>query len=60
MTDLNTALYRSTIDTLHLLNRGKVRDIYDVDAGHLLIVTSDRISAFDVVLPDPIPVKAGY
>ena len=57
MTDLNTALYRSTIDTLHLLNRGKVRDIYDVDAGHLLIVTSDRISAFDVVLPDPIPGK---
>lgn len=57
MTDLNTALYRSTIDTLHLLNRGKVRDIYDVDADHLLIVTSDRISAFDVVLPDPIPGK---
>ena len=57
MTDLNTALYRSTIGALHLLNRGKVRDIYDVDAGHLLIVTSDRISAFDVVLPDPIPGK---
>ena len=40
-----------------MLNRGKVRDIYDVDADHLLIVTSDRISAFDVVLPDPIPGK---
>ncbi len=57
MTDLPAALYRSTIDTLPLVNRGKVRDIYDVDAGHLLIVTSDRISAFDVVLPDPIPGK---
>ena len=57
MTVLNTALYRSTIDTLPLLNRGKVRDIYEVDDDHLLIVTSDRISAFDVVLPDPIPGK---
>ena len=57
MTDLLAALYRSTIGTLPLVNRGKVRDIYDVDAGHLLIVTSDRISAFDVVLPDPIPGK---
>ena len=57
MTDLLAALYRSTIGTLPLGNRGKVRDIYDVDAGHLLIVTSDRISAFDVVLPDPIPGK---
>ena len=57
MTVLNTVLYRSTIDTLPLLNRGKVRDIYEVDDDHLLIVTSDRISAFDVVLPDPIPGK---
>ena len=57
MTDLLAALYRSTIGTLPLGNQGKVRDIYDVDAGHLLIVTSDRISAFDVVLPDPIPGK---
>ena len=57
MTDLLAALYRSTIGTLPLVNRGKVRDIYDVDADHLLIVTSDRISAFDVVLPDPIPGK---
>jgi len=37
--------------------RGKVRDIYDVDDRHLLMVTSDRISAFDVVLPSPIPDK---
>ena len=54
--DTNT-LYRSEINSLKLLNSGKVRDIYDVDEGHLLIVTSDRISAFDVVLPDPIPGK---
>lgn len=57
MTDSNTALYRSEISSLSLVNRGKVRDIYDVDDDHLLIVTSDRISAFDVVLPDPIPGK---
>ena len=57
MTGLDSALYRSEIVTLSLANRGKVRDIYDVDADHLLIVTSDRISAFDVVLPDPIPGK---
>ena len=57
MTGLNNALYRSEIVSLPLANQGKVRDIYDVDAGHLLIVTSDRISAFDVVLPDPIPGK---
>ncbi len=42
---------------LPLLNRGKVRDIYAVGEGKLLIVTSDRLSAFDVVLPNPIPFK---
>lgn len=57
MTDLNTALHQSNLDSLPLLNRGKVRDIYEVDADRLLIVTSDRLSAFDVVLPDPIPGK---
>ncbi len=57
MTDSNTSLFQSDINSLPLLNRGKVRDIYDVDANHLLIVTSDRISAFDVVLPDPVPGK---
>lgn len=57
MTNSNTSLYQSKISSLSLLNRGKVRDIYDVDDDHLLIVTSDRISAFDVVLPDPIPGK---
>ena len=57
MTDSNSSLFQSEIDSLSLLNRGKVRDIYDVDADHLMKVTSDRISAFDVVLPDPIPGK---
>jgi phosphoribosylaminoimidazole-succinocarboxamide synthase len=51
------ALYQSDIRSLPLLNRGKVRDIYAVDDAHLLIVTSDRISAFDVILPDPVPGK---
>ena len=50
-------LYKSEISSLTLINSGKVRDIYDVDDKHILIVTSDRISAFDVVLPDPIPGK---
>ena len=57
MTNSNSLLYQSKISGLSLLNQGKVRDIYAVDAGHLLIVTSDRISAFDVVLPDPVPGK---
>ncbi len=51
------ALYQSDIAGLRLLNRGKVRDIYEIDADNLLIVTSDRLSAFDVVLPQPIPGK---
>lgn len=42
---------------LKLLSRGKVRDIYEVDSERLLIVTTDRLSAFDVVLPTPIPDK---
>ncbi|EXI88452.1 MAG: Phosphoribosylaminoimidazole-succinocarboxamide synthase [Candidatus Accumulibacter regalis] len=51
------ALFESTIKSLPLLGRGKVRDIYAVGDDKLLIVTSDRLSAFDVVLPDPIPGK---
>ena len=51
------ALSQSNIAGLSLLSRGKVRDIYAVDDEHLLIVASDRISAFDVVLPDPVPGK---
>lgn len=50
-------LYRSGITSLPLLNSGKVRDIYDIDDRHMLIVTTDRLSAFDVILPDPIPGK---
>ena len=50
-------LFESTIKSLPLLGRGKVRDIYAVGADKLLIVTTDRLSAFDVILPDPIPCK---
>jgi len=50
-------LFESNLPHLKLLNRGKVRDIYEVDDAHLLIITSDRLSAFDVVLPQPIPGK---
>jgi phosphoribosylaminoimidazole-succinocarboxamide synthase len=50
-------LFESRLRGLELLTRGKVRDIYRVDAERLLIVATDRISAFDVVLPDPIPGK---
>ena len=50
-------LFESKIRSLKKIHQGKVRDIYDVDADHLLIVTTDRLSAFDVVLPDPIPHK---
>lgn len=52
-----SALLNSDIPQLELLNRGKVRDIYAVDDEHLLIVTTDRLSAFDVILPQPIPGK---
>ena len=52
-----TALYKSDIHSLVLLNSGKVRDIYAIDDRHMLIVTTDRLSAFDVILPDPIPGK---
>src|SRR3989442_8781133 len=50
-------LYESNLKSLKLLGRGKVRDMYAEDGDRLLIVTSDRLSAFDVVLPDPIPDK---
>ena len=51
------ALFESNVPGLELLGRGKVRDIYAVDDDHLLIVTSDRLSAYDVVMPSPIPGK---
>jgi phosphoribosylaminoimidazole-succinocarboxamide synthase len=50
-------LFESSVPELPLLGRGKVRDIYSVDDHHLLIVTTDRLSAYDVVLPDPVPGK---
>ena len=50
-------LYESTVKSLPLLARGKVRDVYAVGDEHLLMVTTDRLSAFDVILPDPIPGK---
>src|SRR6202522_2885941 len=53
----SSPLFESRIRGLKKIHQGKVRDIYDVDAEHLLIVTTDRLSAFDVVLPDPIPSK---
>jgi phosphoribosylaminoimidazole-succinocarboxamide synthase len=50
-------LFETRLRGLKRIHQGKVRDIYDVDAEHLLIVATDRLSAFDVVLPDPIPCK---
>jgi phosphoribosylaminoimidazole-succinocarboxamide synthase len=51
------AQFNSNIPSLPLIGRGKVRDIYSVDEQHLLIVTTDRLSAYDVVLPDPVAMK---
>jgi phosphoribosylaminoimidazole-succinocarboxamide synthase len=51
------ALFESSITSLPRLHRGKVRDIYAAGDKHMLIVTSDRLSAFDVILPRPIPGK---
>ncbi len=48
---------QSSIKSLRLINQGKVRDIYDIDDKHMLLVASDRLSAFDVILPTPIPDK---
>jgi phosphoribosylaminoimidazole-succinocarboxamide synthase len=50
-------VHTTALRHLRRLHTGKVRDIYEVDAKHMLIVTTDRLSAFDVVLPDPIPHK---
>ncbi len=51
------ALFETDLPELELLHRGKVRDIYAIDEQRMLIVTTDRLSAFDVVLPQPIPGK---
>ncbi|HKU15012.1 MAG TPA: phosphoribosylaminoimidazolesuccinocarboxamide synthase [Steroidobacteraceae bacterium] len=50
-------MLESHVPSLQRIHQGKVRDIYAVDERHMLIVTTDRLSAFDVVLPDPIPGK---
>jgi len=55
--DCPDALYESSLPDLPLIGRGKVRDIYSVDDAHLLIVTTDRLSAYDVVMPEPVPDK---
>ncbi|MDX1513261.1 MAG: phosphoribosylaminoimidazolesuccinocarboxamide synthase [Gammaproteobacteria bacterium] len=57
MQQVAETLFESDLPSLELIHRGKVRDIYAVDDEHMLIVTTDRLSAFDVVLPDPIPGK---
>ena len=56
---MNTSdtLFESAVTGLDRIGRGKVRDIYRVDDSHLLIVTTDRLSAYDVVMPDPVPGK---
>lgn len=51
------ALFETSIPNLPLIGRGKVRDIYGVGDEHLLLVTTDRLSAYDVVMPDPVPGK---
>ena len=53
----NSPLRKTTINSLKLLHQGKVRDIYDIDDEHLLMVSSDRLSAFDVILPTGIEKK---
>ena len=52
-----TPVFETRLAGLELLHRGKVRDVYALGPEQMLIVTSDRLSAFDVVLPDPIPEK---
>lgn len=54
---IETALFETSIKSLEFLHRGKVRDIYAVDDEHLLIVQTDRLSAFDVILPTAVPGK---
>ena len=54
---LTSAMMQTEIDGLELVHRGKVRETYEVDARHLLLVATDRLSAFDVVFDQPIPDK---
>ncbi len=54
---MSKPVFETNLKKLALITRGKVRDIYEIDSDNMLIVTTDRLSAFDVVLPDPIPNK---
>src|SRR5450759_1840809 len=53
----NPTLYESSLSSLKFMHRGKVRDLYAVGDDQLLVIQPDRLSAFDVILPDPIPGK---
>jgi phosphoribosylaminoimidazole-succinocarboxamide synthase len=57
MTSNHSTLFESSLKSLKFLHRGKVRDLYAVDDDKLLVIQSDRLSAFDVILPTPIPEK---
>ena len=57
MTSNHSTLFESSLKSLKFLHRGKVRDIYAVGEDKLLVIQSDRLSAFDVILPTPIPEK---
>ena len=54
---MESALFETSITSLPLISKGKVRDIYAVDDNHLLMVTTDRLSAFDVIMQEAIPGK---
>jgi phosphoribosylaminoimidazole-succinocarboxamide synthase len=55
---MSSALFESRLHSLPLVARGKVRENYAVGTDRLLMVASDRISAFDVVMGEPIPARA--
>jgi len=57
MNSSSDLVFETHLTGLELIHRGKVRDVYAIDDAHMLIVTTDRLSAFDVILPDPIPEK---
>ena len=57
MTSNHSTLFESSLKSLKFLHRGKVRDLYAVGEDRLLVIQTDRLSAFDVILPDPIPEK---
>lgn len=55
--EVHRPVLESRLKSLRLLHRGKVRDLYEIDAERMLIIQTDRLSAFDVILPTPIPGK---